>query len=560
MHREIISLIHMAASAYSDVALLGLKFSQNEKEEKSSQKVPPNSLGEDTIQAPVDCIFDSKAPCICSHEDFIVFSEFSEVQGPLPILTIPSYIQDNNVIDMNAFILKIMSVDYQANPSQFTICKDVELMQVSVMPGMHTYAHYFTLYDIKARGFVRPMCLAYVTRDERKLESNFNLLREQFLKMTDLMKFNNRQIFLEELIFNLHGLKAKQEMYFQLKKDQEELAALRTNQVAPGSPGIQPLVQQYTEYRHLQHIIESALQTQEKELQQILSSWEAAAHNSCQKEMQQFLKIFNQASTRMEAIRPVLAISPWGCLAALWGLSFHSARESVTFSSSDDSQKEVFQETDDEEHEFWSGCLWSNTSPPSPRTPGAELWKLFTGFPQAAQHLIYAILSGRTLVLAGTSLHHNHILSLIRALRPLLPPSGSLKSVRPILKWHQGILVAEHIQKYSMIGLCVPERLSVHDLLSAKDKNSVMILEVEGQLICGPAYAGDLLAVLEPTNCAPLVAAGVETILLLLQTVLAEVISKVHLARSLQTSNPPGVKDCDLHIIRYLASTLPPLW
>lgn len=54
--------------------------------------------------------------CVCKKEDFIIFAEFSEVKGPVALFTVPSYIQYDEKIDVNSFIMRIMSVDYQANP------------------------------------------------------------------------------------------------------------------------------------------------------------------------------------------------------------------------------------------------------------------------------------------------------------------------------------------------------------------------------------------------------------------------------------------------------------
>jgi hypothetical protein len=65
---------------------------------------------------------------------------------------------------------------------------------------------------------------------------------------------------------------------------------------------------------------------------------------------------------------------------------------------------------------------------------GVELWKLFTGFPQAAQHLVYAILSGRPVVLAGFAHQQDLVLSLCRALGPLLPPTGTARKQPQVLR------------------------------------------------------------------------------------------------------------------------------
>ncbi|KAJ8867073.1 hypothetical protein PR048_032935 [Dryococelus australis] len=55
-----------------------------------------------------------QAACWCStQEDFIVFAEFSELTGPIPLVTIPSYIENN--VNVNSLIMNIMSLDYQGN-------------------------------------------------------------------------------------------------------------------------------------------------------------------------------------------------------------------------------------------------------------------------------------------------------------------------------------------------------------------------------------------------------------------------------------------------------------
>jgi hypothetical protein len=56
--------------------------------------------------------------CPCSLQDFIIFAEFSEVMGPVPLLTIPLHAEEAAGIEINNFIMRIMSVDYQASPRQ----------------------------------------------------------------------------------------------------------------------------------------------------------------------------------------------------------------------------------------------------------------------------------------------------------------------------------------------------------------------------------------------------------------------------------------------------------
>jgi hypothetical protein len=52
---------------------------------------------------------------VCTRQDFIIFAEFSEVMGPVPLLTIPLHAEEGAGIEINNFIMRIMSVDYHAN-------------------------------------------------------------------------------------------------------------------------------------------------------------------------------------------------------------------------------------------------------------------------------------------------------------------------------------------------------------------------------------------------------------------------------------------------------------
>lgn len=61
--------------------------------------------------------------------------------------------------------------------------EDAQLLQTDIIEGIHAYVHYFTLNDVHARGFVRPLCLSYVTKDKIKIEKMFHSLSEEFRKV-----------------------------------------------------------------------------------------------------------------------------------------------------------------------------------------------------------------------------------------------------------------------------------------------------------------------------------------------------------------------------------------
>jgi hypothetical protein len=76
-------------------------------------------------------------------------------------------------------------------------CEDAQVLRMCVMPGLHAYVHYLTLHDPVARGFVRPLCLAYVTADQYKLSQMFPKLRKEFLQasIANIMFIQQQDVF-----------------------------------------------------------------------------------------------------------------------------------------------------------------------------------------------------------------------------------------------------------------------------------------------------------------------------------------------------------------------------
>ena len=143
---------------------------------------------------------------VCSFDqDFILVSEFSEIVGPRPVLTIP---EDGGAsFDKNTFTVRIMSVDCTApvtadaesNREGFHILGDTQVFLLEPSEGAVAYVHHFTLYDIHARGYVRPYCMAYVTNQHSKIMNNFTLFREHFSRISAYFKFGNAVLFLQDL-------------------------------------------------------------------------------------------------------------------------------------------------------------------------------------------------------------------------------------------------------------------------------------------------------------------------------------------------------------------------
>ncbi|XP_063171081.1 LOW QUALITY PROTEIN: guanine nucleotide exchange protein SMCR8 [Candoia aspera] len=146
--------------------------------------------------------------------DFLLVAEFSEQVGPQPLLTVPAG-EAPGGFDLNYFALRIMSVDYQACAAgaapggpypRLRFARDSQVVLGDSKAGAFAYVHHLTLYDLEARGFVRPFCLAYVSADERKVMRLFPELSAQFSGASEALKAGNRRAFARELEKKLHDL------------------------------------------------------------------------------------------------------------------------------------------------------------------------------------------------------------------------------------------------------------------------------------------------------------------------------------------------------------------
>ncbi|KAK6312624.1 hypothetical protein J4Q44_G00182880 [Coregonus suidteri] len=148
-------------------------------------------------------------------KDFILISEFSEQVGPQPLLTIPDDPKVFGTFDLNYFSLRIMSVDYQASfvghpPGsgypRLSFVEDSRVVLGDSKEGAFAYVHHLTLYDLEARGFVRPFCMAYVSADERKIMGQFQEMSLRFSRASESLKTGNRRAFARELQRKLRDL------------------------------------------------------------------------------------------------------------------------------------------------------------------------------------------------------------------------------------------------------------------------------------------------------------------------------------------------------------------
>ncbi|MCJ8747706.1 hypothetical protein PDJAM_G00156440 [Pangasius djambal] len=156
----------------------------------------------------------SKTSSVSFNKDFILIAEFSEQVGPQPLLTIPDETKACGSFDLNRFSLRIMSVDYQttfAGPAscghpKLNFVEDSKVVLGDSREGAYAYVHHLTLYDLEARGFVRPFCMAYVSSEEEKIMHCFRQLSAEFSKASECLKTGNRKNFANEVDKKLSDL------------------------------------------------------------------------------------------------------------------------------------------------------------------------------------------------------------------------------------------------------------------------------------------------------------------------------------------------------------------
>ncbi|XP_006825462.1 guanine nucleotide exchange protein smcr8a-like, partial [Saccoglossus kowalevskii] len=187
------------------------------------------------------------------EEDFILISEFSEQEGPKPLISIPT--EAGGKFDINAFAVKVMAVDYQMVGScSFSVAMDTHIVIEDELEGAFAYVHHFTLYDIYARGFVRPFCMAYITPDKKKIMDNFEELLRKFKKVSTYFKYGNRLLFVKDLEHHILDLHYTKDKFLKYKKDENKKEEDDINDSEIGSSTVAEYFT-YTTAEHIDHNI-----------------------------------------------------------------------------------------------------------------------------------------------------------------------------------------------------------------------------------------------------------------------------------------------------------------
>ena len=118
--------------------------------------------------------------------------------------------------------------------SKFSLTKDTSIINYwDTNSTVTACVHHFTLYDLSARGFVRPFCLAYISYEKNKPIGFFDQIRSRFTEITDLLKKSNFNLFKHELDQRCLDLKFTRNFFFKWsngKSDEETSTSNLTDQ------------------------------------------------------------------------------------------------------------------------------------------------------------------------------------------------------------------------------------------------------------------------------------------------------------------------------------------
>ncbi|KAI8376919.1 hypothetical protein BD560DRAFT_422213 [Blakeslea trispora] len=198
----------------------------------------------------MDCWWANQVlmPTLVSHKDFVLISEFSELEGPLPLAVVTgtnyldlkqstnkedsAYVEKEleqlglGSFDFNAFVLRVVSVDRSSELEKdrmalseesmqstlFLIPDDTQIYFTDSEHQFFAFTHHLTLFDIHARGYVHPIALSYITRDPDKIMLRFQEFMDKFTEVSVKMKKGNYLNFMLDLKCRLLDLEHTQAM------------------------------------------------------------------------------------------------------------------------------------------------------------------------------------------------------------------------------------------------------------------------------------------------------------------------------------------------------------
>ncbi|KAK2958089.1 hypothetical protein BLNAU_7016 [Blattamonas nauphoetae] len=153
---------------------------------------------------PLDKVYNIVQP----DPDFILLTEFNAQEGPIPLIAYPEDVAKKHM-DLGDFALRIMTVEAR-NPSgqrAKALPNDSSTILIDEGEKIFAYIHHFTLSDVFARGFARPLALTYMTTTKQKLFFLQEKIRVEFLKITQALQASNWITLRRDIIIRIRDLR-----------------------------------------------------------------------------------------------------------------------------------------------------------------------------------------------------------------------------------------------------------------------------------------------------------------------------------------------------------------
>ena len=178
------------------------------------------------------------------NADIIVLTEFHEQRGPVALWSVPApdsvqppyseqYVSAEGAAGptrtlgteaLRALLSSVLSVDYRgALPAPEAFMSNTCVFAERPADGDAHLAIHFTLLDVAARGYVRPMALVYLTRSQDKLVRDYSALVAALTEVITLLKVCNRRIALRDVDDRIADMAWTEQLL--LRDDAAELAA-----------------------------------------------------------------------------------------------------------------------------------------------------------------------------------------------------------------------------------------------------------------------------------------------------------------------------------------------
>ncbi|EPB72903.1 hypothetical protein ANCCEY_08010 [Ancylostoma ceylanicum] len=126
----------------------------------------------------------------CNIDPFLAVVEFCQIQGPRPLATV-SLRQNRNLASVDVDSLSVWLMSSEAASGTVLLIYNQQM-------GIYALSYYATIYDVKARAFQRPICVAMLT-SERPTSSQLSRFSSGVRKLVAPLIKCNRRFFLRQL-------------------------------------------------------------------------------------------------------------------------------------------------------------------------------------------------------------------------------------------------------------------------------------------------------------------------------------------------------------------------